>query len=44
LVGVVYSMTSLFFPDLSELSIFVLMAVVLLIRPQGLFGKAGAMG
>lgn len=43
LVGVVYSMTSLFFPDLSELSIFVLMAVVLLIRPQGLFGKAGAM-
>jgi branched-chain amino acid transport system permease protein len=44
LVGVVYSMTSLFFPDLAELSIFVLMAVVLLIRPQGLFGKAGAMG
>lgn len=44
LVGVVYSMTSLFFPDLSELSIFILMAVVLLIRPQGLFGKAGAMG
>ena len=44
LVGVVYSMTSLFFPDLAELSIFVLMAVVLLIRPQGLFGKAGVMG
>jgi branched-chain amino acid transport system permease protein len=44
LVGVVYSMTSLFFPELAELSIFVLMAVVLLIRPQGLFGKAGAMG
>jgi branched-chain amino acid transport system permease protein len=44
LVGIVYSMTSLFFPDLAELSIFVLMAVVLLIRPQGLFGKAGAMG
>ena len=44
LVGVVYSMTSLFFPDLAELSIFILMAVVLLIRPQGLFGKAGAMG
>jgi len=44
LVGVVYSMTSLFFPDLAELSIFVLMAVVLLIRPQGLFGKSGAMG
>ena len=44
LVGIVYSMTSLFLPDLAELSIFVLMAVVLLIRPQGLFGKAGAMG
>jgi branched-chain amino acid transport system permease protein len=44
LVGVVYSMTSLFFPELAELSIFVLMAIVLLIRPQGLFGKAGAMG
>jgi branched-chain amino acid transport system permease protein len=44
LVGIVYSMTSLFYPDLAELSIFVLMAVVLLIRPQGLFGKAGAMG
>ena len=44
LVGIVYSMTSLFMPELAELSIFVLMAVVLLIRPQGLFGKAGQMG
>jgi branched-chain amino acid transport system permease protein len=44
LVGIVFSMTSLFAPDLAELSIFVLMAVVLLIRPQGLFGKPGAMG
>ncbi len=44
LVGVVFSLTSLFAPDLAELSIFVLMAVVLLIRPQGLFGKPGAMG
>ena len=44
LVGIVYSMTSLFYPELADLSIFVLMAVVLLIRPQGLFGKAGAMG
>ena len=43
-VGIVYSMTSLFMPELAELSIFVLMAVVLLIRPQGLFGKAGQMG
>lgn len=44
LVGVVFSMTSLLAPDLAELSIFVLMALVLLVRPQGLFGKAGLMG
>jgi branched-chain amino acid transport system permease protein len=44
LVGIVYSMTSLFAPDLAELSIFVVMAAVLIIRPQGLFGKAGLMG
>ena len=42
-VGVVYSMTSLFAPDLAELSIFVLMAIVLLVKPQGFFGKAGLM-
>ena len=44
LVGVVFSMTSLFAPEYAELSIFVLMALVLLVRPQGLFGKAGLMG
>ena len=43
LVGVVFSMTALLAPDYAELSIFVLMAVVLLIRPQGFFGKAGLM-
>jgi branched-chain amino acid transport system permease protein len=43
LVGVVFSMTSLFAPDLADLSIFVLMAVVLLVRPQGFFGKTGLM-
>jgi branched-chain amino acid transport system permease protein len=43
LVGVVFSMTSLIAPEYAELSIFVLMAVVLLIRPQGFFGKAGLM-
>ena len=43
LVGIVFSMTSLFAPDLAELSIFVLMAVVLLIKPQGFFRKAGLM-
>ena len=44
LVGIVFAMTSLFAPEYAELSIFVLMAVVLLIRPQGFFGKAGLMG
>lgn len=43
MVGVVFSLTSLLAPDLAELSIFVLMALVLLVRPQGLFGKAGLM-
>ncbi len=43
LVGVVFSLTSLLAPPLAELSIFVLMALVLLVRPQGLFGKAGLM-
>jgi branched-chain amino acid transport system permease protein len=43
LIGVVFSMTSLIAPDLAELSFFVLMALVLLMRPQGLFGKAGLM-
>jgi branched-chain amino acid transport system permease protein len=43
LVGMVFSLTALLAPDYAELSIFVLMAVVLLIRPQGFFGKAGLM-
>lgn len=44
LVGIVFSMTSLFAPDLADLSIFVLMALVLLVRPQGLLGKPGMLG
>ena len=44
LVEIVFAMTSLFAPDLAELSIFVLMALVLLLRPQGMFGKAGLLG
>ena len=43
LVGIVFSLTSLFAPAYAELSIFVLMALVLLVRPQGFFGKAGLM-
>lgn len=44
LVGVVVSMTSLFAPEMAKVSIFILMALVLLVRPRGLLGKAGAMG
>jgi branched-chain amino acid transport system permease protein len=44
LVGVVYSLTSLYAPDFAENSIFALMALVLVVRPQGLFGRAGLMG
>jgi len=44
LVGIVVSMTSLFAPAMAEVSMFALMALVLLVRPQGLFGKKGLMG
>ncbi|WP_406854210.1 MULTISPECIES: branched-chain amino acid ABC transporter permease [unclassified Alsobacter] len=43
LVGVVVSLTSLFAPEMAKVSIFLLMAVVLLVRPQGFFGRAGLM-
>lgn len=41
LVGLVVSMTSLFAPEMATISMFALMALVLLVRPQGLFGRAG---
>jgi branched-chain amino acid transport system permease protein len=43
LVGVVVSMTSLFAPEMAKVSIFALMAVVLIVRPQGFFGRPGLM-
>jgi len=43
LVGLVVSMTSLFAPEMAQVAIFALMAVVLLVRPQGFFGRAGLM-
>ncbi|MBN9004053.1 MAG: branched-chain amino acid ABC transporter permease [Rhizobiales bacterium] len=43
LVGIVVSMTSLFAPEMAKVSIFALMAIVLLVRPQGFFGRAGLM-
>lgn len=44
LVGVVASMTSLVFPEMAEVSMFAIMALVLLVRPQGLLGRAGLLG
>jgi branched-chain amino acid transport system permease protein len=44
LVGVVVSMASLLAPGMAEVAMFGLMALVLLVRPQGLFGRAGLMG
>ncbi|HEX2171323.1 MAG TPA: branched-chain amino acid ABC transporter permease [Dehalococcoidia bacterium] len=38
LVGVVTSLTALFYPALAQIVVFVLMAVVLLVRPRGLLG------
>jgi len=43
LVGVVVSMTSLFSPEMGIVAMFALMALVLLVRPQGLLGRAGLM-
>lgn len=43
LIGVVESMAVLFFPEAAKVSMFVIMAAVLLVRPQGLFGRAGLM-
>jgi branched-chain amino acid transport system permease protein len=43
LVGIVVSFTSLCAPEMAKVSIFALMAIVLLIRPQGFFGRAGLM-
>jgi len=41
LIGVVYSLTSLFFPQFAQVAVFSLMALVLLVRPTGLLGSGG---
>jgi branched-chain amino acid transport system permease protein len=43
LIGIVESMAVLFVPEAAKVSMFVIMALVLLLRPQGLFGRAGLM-
>jgi branched-chain amino acid transport system permease protein len=39
-VGVVEGLTKVFYPEASNTVIFVLMAIVLLVKPAGLFGRA----
>lgn len=41
-VGIAVSMTSLIAPEMAQIVMFALMAMILLVRPQGLFGKSGA--
>lgn len=40
-VGITVSFTSFYFPQMATLSMFLLMALVLILRPRGLFGRAG---
>ena len=39
-LGIIEGLTKVFFPEASSTVIFVIMAIVLLIRPAGLFGRA----
>jgi len=43
LIGQVVGLTTFFAPKLAEIAVFIVMAVVLLVRPSGLFGEAGLM-
>jgi branched-chain amino acid transport system permease protein len=44
LVGIAISLTTLFIPAASEVSMYILMAIVLSVRPRGLFGEEGIFG
>jgi branched-chain amino acid transport system permease protein len=39
-LGVIEGLTKVFYPQASSVSIFIIMIIVLLIKPAGLFGKA----
>jgi branched-chain amino acid transport system permease protein len=41
LIGQVVGLTTFFAPKLAEIMVFVFMAIILLVRPSGLFGEAG---
>jgi branched-chain amino acid transport system permease protein len=38
-LGILEGLTKVFYPEASTVVVFVIMAIVLLIRPAGLFGK-----
>jgi branched-chain amino acid transport system permease protein len=38
-LGVIEGLTRVFYPELSATVVFIVMAIVLLIRPAGLFGR-----
>ena len=42
-LGIIEGLTKVFYPEASSTVIFVIMAIVLLIRPAGLFGRAALM-
>src|SRR5579863_931804 len=44
LIGVVIALTTLYIPAASEVSMYILMAIVISIRPRGLFGEEGLFG
>ena len=40
-LGVIEGLTKVFYPEASDVVIFVIMAIVLLVSPRGLFGRRG---
>ena len=38
-LGVIEGLTKVFYPELSSTGVFIIMAIVLLVRPAGLFGR-----
>lgn len=44
LIGMTISMMTLFFPAASDVSMYIIMALILLVRPRGLFGEEGLFG
>ena len=43
IMGEASSIATLFYPEMADIVIYLVMAIVLLVRPSGLLGKAGLM-